>query len=311
MGSTAFRDRVAIVTGGASGIGRALGIELSRRGAEVVLADRQGDAAETEAARIRTEGGRATAAQLDVRSFAEFEALVRTTVARAGRVDYLFNNAGISVGGEMDAYQLEDWNDVLDVNLRGVVHGIQATYPVMVGQRSGHIVNTASVAGLVSAPYAGSYTATKHAVVGLSKALRLEARRHGVRVSVLCPGAIRTPILTGGKFGRLKNPHATEERVLAQWERFRPIEPDVLARAALDAVEKDKAIIVVPRWWKAFWYLDRLSPTLSMTVWSAMLDRIRAEIEGIAAADAAAERGQPPAEARDSTSSRSAPTASS
>jgi NAD(P)-dependent dehydrogenase (short-subunit alcohol dehydrogenase family) len=307
MASGGFSDRVAIVTGGASGIGRAIGTELARRGAEVVLADRQGDAAEQVAASIRGEGHRATAAELDVRNFADFSRLARSTALRSKRIDYLFNNAGISVGGEMDGYAIDDWNDVLDVNVGGVVHGIQAVYPVMVRQRSGHIVNTASVAGLVGAPYAGSYTASKHAVVGVSKALRIEAEAHGVRVSVLCPGAIRTPILTGGKFGRINNPNATEERVLAQWERFRPIDPDALARAALDAVAKNQAIIVVPRWWKAVWYLDRLSPALSMKIWGAVLARLRKELEAAPPATASTAAASPSTTPTTSTTSTTIP----
>ena len=136
---------------------------------------------------------------------------------QSGRIDYLFNNAGIGVGGEVDSYTLDDWNDVFDVNLRGVVHGIQAVYPIMIQQHSGHIVNTASMAGLVATPGPASYTATKHAVVAISKALRVEAERHGVQVSVLCPGAIRTPILTGGKYGRYNG--VSDEQLLKFWER--------------------------------------------------------------------------------------------
>jgi NAD(P)-dependent dehydrogenase (short-subunit alcohol dehydrogenase family) len=190
-------SKVALNTGGASGIGAALAKELGRGGAEVVLADRQLDLANDVAAAIRAEGARLV--ELDVQP-AGVQRAVGGIIANQ-RVDYLFNNAGIGVAGEMDSYSAADWDDVIDVNLRGVAHGIQTVYPHMIRQRSGHIVNTASMAGLISAPGQGSYTATKHAVVGLSKALRIEARRHGVRVSMLCPGAVETPILTGGKFG--------------------------------------------------------------------------------------------------------------
>ena len=270
--------KVALITGGASGIGKAIGEELARRGVEVVLADRQLAVAESVAEGIRKEGGRASAAELDVRSFPAWEALVKDTIERTGSIDYLFNNAGIGVGGEISDYELRDWDDVIDVNLRGVTHGIQAVYPRMIAQRSGHIINTASMAGLVAAPE-GSYTATKHAVVGLSKALRVEAKRHGVRVSVLCPGAIRTPILTGGKFGRINIPNATDEKILAQWEHLRPMDPRELARQALDAIERDRAIIVIPRWWKAFWYLERISPSLSFRVWGKVMDHLRSALE--------------------------------
>jgi NAD(P)-dependent dehydrogenase (short-subunit alcohol dehydrogenase family) len=272
-----MRGRVAIVTGGASGIGRALGVELARRGAEVVLADRQLEAAREVAAEIERAGGTARAAELDVRSFDAWRALEADVAGRSGRIDYLFNNAGIGVAAEIGDYDVADWDDVIDVNLRGVAYGIQAIYPRMVRQRSGHIVNTASMAGLVGIAGQGSYAATKHAVVGLSKVLRVEAKRHGVKVSVLCPGVIRTPILAGGKFGRLKIA-IDEEKMRATWERLRPIDPADLARGTLDAVDRDEAIIVLPRWWKALWYLERLSPPLSMALWERLYTRMRAEL---------------------------------
>jgi NAD(P)-dependent dehydrogenase (short-subunit alcohol dehydrogenase family) len=284
MARETYAEKVAIVTGGASGIGKALGIELARRGAEVVLADRQHAAAEEVAAAIRADGGKATAVELDVRSHAAFKALADRTLARTGRIDYLFNNAGIGVGGEVGDYKLEDWTDVIDVNLLGVVHGIQAVYPAMIAQGSGHICNTASVAGLVASGATGSYAATKHAVVGLSKTLRIEAQRHGVRVSVLCPGAIRTPILTGGKYGRINMPGATAENVMKQWERVRPIDPAELARGTLDAMAKNRAYIVLPRWWRVFWWLERMAPTLSLRFAAYLHERLRTEV----AADAPA-----------------------
>jgi NAD(P)-dependent dehydrogenase (short-subunit alcohol dehydrogenase family) len=273
-----FANQVAIITGGASGIGRALGEELAARGCEVILADRQQALAEEVAKGIVERGGRATGVELDVRSLAAFQAVARATRERTGRIDYLFNNAGIGVGGEMDSHRPEDWDDVIDVNLRGVTHGIQAVYPTMARQRSGHIVNTASMAGLVPAPATGVYSATKFAVVGLSKALRLEAERHGVRVSVLCPGAIRTPILTGGAYGRINIENLSKEAVARLWERARPMPPEELARRTLDAVRRNQAIIVLPSWWKAFWYLERLSPGLSLELWGNILERLRADL---------------------------------
>src|SRR4029453_13207625 len=118
-----------------------------------------------------------------------------------------------------------------------------AVYPILIEQRSGHIVNTASIAGLIPSPSAGSYTATKHAVVGLTKALRVEAKRFGVRVSVLCPGVVRPPALTGGRYGRLKLPLSDDE-VLRFWERLRPMAPQLFARRTVDAVLRNRAVIV-------------------------------------------------------------------
>ena len=194
---------------------------------------------------------------------------------QSGRIDYLFNNAGIGVGGEIDSYTLDDWNDVFDVNLRGVVHGIQAVYPIMIRQHSGHIVNTASMAGLVAAPGSASYTATKHAVVAISKVLRVEGERHGVQVSVLCPGAIRTPILTGGKYGRMTKTGVSDEKILKFWEPMRPMAPEKFAERALRAVLRETPIIVLPAWWKAAWYLDRFRPGLSMRAARLTLKRLR------------------------------------
>jgi NAD(P)-dependent dehydrogenase (short-subunit alcohol dehydrogenase family) len=164
--------RVALITGGASGIGRALGEELAGRGCAVLLADRQVELAHEAAAAIGAE-----AAELDVRDLAAFEALAGEVRDRHGRIDLLFNNAGIGVGGGMETYAAEDWDDVFDVNLRSVANGVQAVYRGMIEQRSGHIVNTASIAGLLPFPWAGSYAASKHAVVGLTRTLRVEAKR--------------------------------------------------------------------------------------------------------------------------------------
>ncbi|OBF92862.1 short-chain dehydrogenase [Mycobacterium sp. 852002-51163_SCH5372311] len=267
--------KIAFVTGGASGIGAALAAELAEGGAEVWIADRQLDAAQEVAQRLNSGGAKARAIELDVRDYPSFERAVAEVVRQSGRIDYLFNNAGIGVGGEVDSYTLDDWNDVFDVNLHGVVHGIQAVYPIMIGQRSGHIVNTASVAGLLASPGSASYTASKHAVVALSKALRLEAKRHGVQVSVLCPGAIRTPILTGGKYGRMTMTGLSDEQLLKFWEPARPMAPEKFAERALRAVLRGDAIIVVPAWWKAAWYLDRWLPAVSTLFARLTLKRIR------------------------------------
>ena len=123
-----------------------------------------------------------------------FQRVVESAVESWGRLDYLFNNAGIGIGGEARDFQLDEWKKVIDVNLYGVIHGVQAAYPIMIEQGSGHIVNVASIAGLV--PFAGeiSYTASKYAVVGLTHTLRAEAADLGGNVTLVCPGKIETPI---------------------------------------------------------------------------------------------------------------------
>lgn len=272
-GNSGVSGKVAFITGGASGIGAALTRKLVGAGAEVWVADRQFAAAEQLAKHLDHVGAVVHALELDVRDPAAFERAITQTVQVSGRIDYLFNNAGIGIGGEVDSLTLDDWNDIIDVNLRGVIHGVRAAYPAMINQRSGHIVNTASMAGLVSTSAQAGYSATKHAVVALSKTMRVEAATHGVRVSVLCPGVVRTPILTGGEYGR--NRSVSREKLLELGEALRPIEPDVFAERALPEILRNKAIIVVPRWWKALWYLERISPALSMRTAGVALRRTR------------------------------------
>src|SRR5262249_18271826 len=150
-------------------------------------------------------------------------------------------------------YALEDWAHVLDVNLRGVIHGVQAAYPLMRRQRFGHIVNTASAAGLFPSPLVVRYVAAKHPVVGLSTALRIEAAAAGVRVSVLCTGGVRTRALEdGGKYGKWMLPIGPEV-LKPMTELQRPITPKRLAERALRAVARNKAIIVIP-WTRVLWW---------------------------------------------------------
>lgn len=265
-GLRTFDGGVALVTGAASGIGRAISEALAQRGCQVVLADIDFGDAEAVAAQIREKGGRAFARHLDVCDFAAVSGLVAETVEKLGRLDYIFNNAGIVVAGEVAHYTIDAWNRVMAVNLGGVVNGVQAAYPVMVRQGFGHIVNTASIAGLVISRGVG-YTATKYAVVGLSRALRVEAEVHGVRVSVLCPGAIRTPILRGGKHGIFLMPFPEDkqrEMAARSAELSRPMDVSVFARKVLDQVARNRAIIVVPGWNRIFWWIERVSPTLAV-----------------------------------------------
>jgi NAD(P)-dependent dehydrogenase (short-subunit alcohol dehydrogenase family) len=274
-----FAGAVAIVTGGASGIGRALAEALARRGAWVVLADLQVDLAEEVAARIRDSGGRATAEKLDVTDFPATNRLVQSTFQSAGRLDYVFNIAGIGIVGEARYYELEDWYRVLDVNLRGVVHGVQAAYPIMLRQGFGHIVNMASAAGLWPSPFVVGYCTTKHAVVGLSTSLRIEAAAAGVRVSVLCPGVIRTPALTAeSRYGKVLPPIPPE--VLRKLvERQRPMRPERFAEQALRAVAKNRAIIVIPMLWRIVWWLNRLSPSIGFYLGRKSLEIVKRTME--------------------------------
>ena len=277
-----FDGAVAVVTGAASGIGEALARELARRGATVVLADRQAEEAAVVAASINAAAGAssgdatAESVELDVRDAEVFDRVLADTVARHGRVDYLFNNAGIGIGGPALAHTTEDWRYMIDVNLMGVVHGIQAAYPRMVEQGFGHIVNTASIAGLTACPGLVSYAAAKHAVVGITRALRVEAAEHGVRVGAFCPGFIRTPILEGGRYGRMLGGETgmLSEEVKA---KLGGMEPADFAPRALNLVAVNREIMVLPWQWKVLWWLDRLLPGLVTGLTRRQLRRMLAD----------------------------------
>jgi NAD(P)-dependent dehydrogenase (short-subunit alcohol dehydrogenase family) len=249
-----FAGKQAIVTGSGSGIGAALCRALVAAGAEVVCTDIDGAAAERTAGAL---GDRARAARLDVTDAAAVQAAVDEVLDRAGRLDLMFNNAGICWGGDTELLTLDQWNAIIDVNIRGVVHGVAAAYPVMLRQGHGHIVNTASMAGLAAAGQITSYVTTKHAVVGMSMALRSEAVPRGVGVLVVCPAAVETPILDKGAVGGFVG-----RDYFLQTQGGKPYDADLLARDVLRAVEKNKAILVRPRIARAQWLFARLAPTL-------------------------------------------------
>lgn len=265
-----FAGRHALVTGGGSGIGAALVRALVDAGAHVVVADLDEVAAQRVAQQATQEQaqagpGTARAVRLDVTDAAAVQAAVDDVVATGGRIDLLFNNAGITFGGETEDLTLAHWNAIIDVNIRGVVHGVAAAYPHMVRQGvggttwGGQIVNTASMGGIMAAGLITSYVMTKHAVVGLSLALRTEAAAKGVGVTVLCPAAVETPILEKGHLGRF---HGRDYYLKGQGVR-RPLDPDVLAAQALAAVAADRPLLVTPRPARIAWRVGRLAPAFA------------------------------------------------
>lgn len=248
MSIRTFEGAVVVITGGATGIGQALGSALAKRGARVHLSDIQGPTVEDVAAGIVRAGGYAKASEVDVRDRAAVKRAVNEVYEREGRIDYVFANAGLGIFGEVHLLEDRDWDLVIDVNLHGVINTVQAAYPRMVEQGFGHLVNVASLAGLLGTPFIAPYCMAKHGVVGLTKAMRPEAARRGVRVSALCPGPIRTPILTAGKFGRCIYPKMTESRMLAWWKMHGPItELSPFVEDAIAGVMKNEALIVLPK----------------------------------------------------------------
>ena len=192
-----FEGKVAVVTGGGSGIGAAVSRLLGREGAEVIVADLNGDAAHGVAAEIRSLGGSAHEFVVDVADAAAVEKLVEYAVQKCGSLDVAVNNAGISGTRNATAeYSLEDWHRLININLNGVFYCMKYEIAAMLGRGGGAIVNMSSILGSVGLPSAPAYTAAKHAVVGLAKAAAMEYAKMGIRINAVGPGWIDTPLLS-------------------------------------------------------------------------------------------------------------------
>ncbi len=270
-----FAEAVGIVTGGASGIGRALCQELGLRGTRVLVTDINLVGAEQVASGIVAEGGRAGAACLDVTQADAVRSTVEDTTSRWGRLDFMFNVAGICMVGEVRDMQLEQWRRIMDVNLWGVIYGTMAAYNVMVQQGSGHILNMGSADGLMPFPMMAAYATTKAAVIEFSTSLRAEAAGLGVRVSVACPGSIRTPMHDYSTLvTQLRDADALRKQFNEQYD-YLAMDAADCARAILRGVERNRDIIVVTAFSRLCWWLYRLNPALIKPLRRVLVQGIR------------------------------------
>ncbi len=267
-----LRDAVVVVTGAGSGLGRSICEYAGARGAVIVASDLDEARARETLERVREGGGRGQAVRTDVSDAESVRSLIEGARHSAGRVDYLFNNAGVALNGEFQDVDEVEWQRIVDVNFWGVVHGCRVVYPIMMAQGSGHIVNVSSIAGLVPGGLMTAYAATKHAVVGFSTSLRSEASQYGIRVTALCPGYLETPM------------HASAQNVSGYVESH-----DVRYRSrahrwptAADAVDhmmrgvlRNRAIVVSPRLQLPLWWVHRVAPGAYPRFWRWMIGRIR------------------------------------
>jgi short-subunit dehydrogenase len=264
-----FANKTAIISGAASGLGKCLGEELARRGAIAIVTGMTQAEVQPVADAIVQAGGKAIALPMDMRDRAQIRAAVETVVAQYGKLDFLFNCAGVAYIGEFDGADEDLIENVLRVNAGGPVFGSLYAYKQMKTQGSGHIVNVSSMAGIVPTPGIAVYAATKHAVVGLSTSLRYEAEKFGVNVSVVCMGLVKSEMLVRAKIQGMTAETFEGLSGFAPWETIRA------ANYVLRGVENNDAYIVMPFYVRIFWWIQRFSPGLFAALARASMKNVR------------------------------------
>lgn len=226
--SNNIQGKVVLITGASSGIGEAAAKLIAARGAHVVLGARRTERLEALAAEIQTQGGSARFRALDVTDMADMQAFAEFARAQFGKIDVIINNAGVMPLSPLSALKIDEWNQMLDVNVRGVLHGIAAVLPGMQAQGHGQVINISSIGGLYVVPTAAVYCATKFAVRAISDGLRQESDK--IRVTVVCPGVVESELADS----------ISDEGARAAMKEFRRVAltPDAIARALAYAIEQ-------------------------------------------------------------------------
>ncbi|ADN34980.1 short-chain dehydrogenase/reductase SDR [Methanolacinia petrolearia DSM 11571] len=232
-----YRNRICIVTGANSGIGYAISAELLKRGAVVYMTGRSPDKISKAAEDFSSYGGNVRKLVMDVTKQEDVRKGIAHVAAEAGRIDLLFNNAGVGGTIPFEKATIEDWKKIIDTNIWSVIYGVSAAVPIMLKQGEGHIVNTSSIAGIVPPPFQALYSLTKYGVTGMTECLKYEYAEKGLRFSTICPANIATPIfnksIDGTAHGELRIPDDAYPA-------------DEAASLILDRVSENKGIIVVP-----------------------------------------------------------------
>jgi NAD(P)-dependent dehydrogenase (short-subunit alcohol dehydrogenase family) len=237
--------KVAVITGGASGIGRGTALAMARHGTDLVIADINDRRLEETRVAVAALGRHALVVHCDVSNDADVERLGATALREMGRVDIVMNNAGVVLRGALEQISVADWEWSFGVNLLGMVRGIRAFLPHMLERGSGHIINTASVAGLIALTGEGApYVASKFAVVGLSEALALYARPKGVGVSLLCPGSVDTNLHETERVIGITPESALAEAASSAVFHNVLMTPDQIGEIVVDAVQQQRFFIL-------------------------------------------------------------------
>ncbi len=252
-----YKDKVVVITGAGSGIGKCLAEQLASYGAQVVISDINPEGLEKTVQGIAGKGWDVTGEPLDVADYKAFEAHIEGIIESKGRIDYIFNNAGIAIAGEFRDTTIDDWHKVIDINLNGVFYGSILAYKQMVKQGSGHIVNLSSIEGMAPFPNTGSYVATKFGVLGFTQTMWVEGKSLGVKTSAVCPGFIKTNIFEAAKMVNVDRKKLLDQYKVIQWLG---VTPEKCADVILKGVAKDKPIIPVTTLAHFLWRMVRLFP---------------------------------------------------
>lgn len=245
-----LRRKLALVTGAGSGIGRATALQLGKLGARLVICDRNPVALEDTARLLADIGAEVHCETADVSDWAAMQGLAERVHDAHGTLDILVNNAGVATAGDFLSTPIEDWHWVMGINLMGVVHGCKAFGARMADAGRGHIVNIASAAGYYAAPDMSAYSASKHAVMGLTESLRVEMAARGIGVSAICPGVINTNIVAAS---RMHGATAQAQDKLVSLYKRRNYGPEHVADAVIDAILHNRAVVPVsPEAWALY-----------------------------------------------------------
>lgn len=269
-----FGGQKILITGAGSGIGRATALHFARHGAVLLLCDLNAQAVAASADEaLRSGAAAADTYQVDVSDWDDMQALAAKVRKQHGALDILVNNAGVGMGGDFLSTTIDDWQWVLSINVMGVVHGCKLFLPDMVAAGRGHVVNIASAAGYYAAPDMTAYSASKHAVMGLSESLRSEMADRGIGVSAICPGIINTGIIASS---RMRGSTGEAQAKIGDFYRRRNYGPDKVAEAIEGAILHNRAVVPVsPEAW-ALYGAKRFTPAaLERMNRSPLLRRLR------------------------------------
>jgi NAD(P)-dependent dehydrogenase (short-subunit alcohol dehydrogenase family) len=256
-----LQNKLALVTGAGSGIGRATAIALAEEGARVIVTDLNEPSADATAEQIRSRDQWAESYQLDVSDMERMVAMAREVEQAQGPLDILINNAGIAVAGLFVDVSIENFRKVMDINMMGVVNGCHAFLPAMVARgQEAHVVNIASMAGYVGVGKMTAYCTTKFAVLGFSECLRAEMAVHGIGVSAICPGLIRTNIVQSGILESRDLDVEEKRKEIESLLRKRNYPPEKVGKAIIKAIRRNRAVAPVTPEARVFYYVKRCAP---------------------------------------------------